>query len=317
MSKHTIKGLEQVPEETQKALLRNGYKNVKAIAIALPEDLAEDCDLSIDAAEQIIARAVEKITKPAMSAEELLDLELNRGKLTTSSNALDALLGGGFMAGEITEIAGGFSTGKTQLCFQLCVNSQLPSDVGGLDGKVFYIDTEGTFSATRVGEMAIALDMDAREVLRNIIVARALDSSHQSRIVQKINEIAEEENIRLVIVDSIASHFRSDYIGKDKLPERQQKIMLHASSLTNLAYVHDLVVIVTNQMVQKIDQISGGSRSVPALGDAWSHRPQTRIELRKSPAQARMARLTDSPRRPEAEEVFYITQSGIRDRPNI
>ena len=67
-------------------------------------------------------------------------------------------------------------------------------------------------------------------------------------------------------------------------------------------------------MVAKIDAV-GGSQSQPALGEAWSHRPQTRIVLRKSPGLARIARLTDSPRRPEAEEVFYITGNGIRDHP--
>ncbi len=316
MSKNTIKGLETLPEETVNVLIKNGYKNAKAIAISLAGDLAEDTGLSLDYAEQIIVKAVEKIAKPAMNAEELLDIELKRNKLTSGSTALDSLLGGGPWSGEITEIAGGFATGKTQLCFQFCVTAQLPTENGGLEGKVFYLDSEGTFSATRIGEMAVALDMDPRKVLRNIIVARALDSSHQIRIVQKINEIAQQENIKLVIVDSIASHFRSDYIGKDKIAERQLKIMQHASSLTNLAYVHDLVVVVSNQMVQKIDYVSGGSRHVPALGEAWSHRPQTRLELRKSPGQARMVRLTDSPRRPDGEEVFYITPSGIRDNPN-
>ena len=151
--------------------------------------------------------------------------------------------------------------------------------------------------------------------MENIYVARVLDSKHQTKIVKQINEIAAEKNIKLVIVDSIASHFRSDYIGKAKIAERQQRIMLHASSLTNMAYVHDIAVVVTNQMVAKIDNLTGGAQSQPALGEAWSHRPQTRIELRKSPGQARVARLTDSPRRPEGEEVFYITSKGIRDNP--
>ena len=315
MSKQKIAGLENLKTETIQSLIKNGYKNAKAIAIALPQDLADDCKFALNYAEEIIASAISSVAAPPVSAEQLLDIEIKRGKLTTSSNAIDGMLSGGPWSGEITEFAGGFATGKSQLCFQMCVNAGLSKDEGGLEGKVFFVDSEGTFSATRIGEIAIAKDLDPREVLRNIIVARALDSQHQIRIVQKISEIAEEENIKLVIIDSIAAHFRSDYIGKERLPERQQKIMQHASSLTNLAYVHNMVVVVTNQMVQKIDNISGGSRLVPALGEAWSHRPQTRVELRRSPSQARMARLTDSPRREEIEEVFYITPDGIRDSP--
>ena len=44
----------------------------------------------------------------------------------------------------ITEAFGEFRTGKTQLAHTLCVTSQLPKDRGGGNGKVIYIDTEGT-----------------------------------------------------------------------------------------------------------------------------------------------------------------------------
>lgn len=60
----------------------------------------------------------------------------------------------------ITEMFGEFRTGKTQLCHTLCVTTQvlvipvwfscklikdqLPQSVGGGNGKVAYIDTEGT-----------------------------------------------------------------------------------------------------------------------------------------------------------------------------
>ncbi|MHA2098633.1 MAG: DNA repair and recombination protein RadA [Candidatus Kariarchaeaceae archaeon] len=315
MSPSIIAGLESLPQETIDALLEASYKTVEAIAIALSTDLAEDAGISEILAEEIIGKAVSQVANPPLTAADLLKVEQDRGKVTTSSNSLDSLLKGGPWTGEITEVSGGFATGKSQLCFQLSVNAQLERSQGGLGGKVFYVDTECTFSATRVGEMAIAQDLDPQEILSNIFVSRVLDSQHQTRIVQKINEMAKENNICLVIIDSIAAHFRTDYIGQDKLPERQQKIMQHASSLTNLAYVHDLAVVVTNQIVTIVDRISGGSEIQPALGAAWSHRPQTRIVLRKSPGMARIARLSDSPRHPEAEEVFYITDGGIRDNP--
>ncbi len=313
MGNESIKGLESFPQETIQTLIKNGYKSVNAIAISIPDDVSHDTGISLEMAEELVAKAISKVVNPPLSAAELLRKEQERGKLTTSSSALDSLLAGGPWSGEITEISGGFATGKSQLCFQLAVNAQLDPSRGGLGGNVFFVDTEGTFSATRVGELALALDLDPQSILENIMVARVLGSKHQTRAVQKINEIAEDMNIKLVVVDSIASHFRSEYIGKEKLAERQQRIMLHASSLTNLAYVYDITVVVTNQMVARVDNVTGGTR--PALGEAWSHRPQTRLELRKSPAMARIARLTDSPRRPEGEEVFYITGKGIRDTP--
>jgi meiotic recombination protein DMC1 len=54
------------------------------------------------------------------------------------------LKGGGIETMSITEVFGEFRTGKTQLCHTLCVASQLPMNMGGGNGKVAYIDTEGT-----------------------------------------------------------------------------------------------------------------------------------------------------------------------------
>lgn len=82
-------------------------------------------------------------------------------KLTTGSKELDQLLGGGVETQSITEVFGEFRTGydilpptstvpyislnrKTQLCHTLAVTSQLPHTMGGGNGKVAYIDTEGT-----------------------------------------------------------------------------------------------------------------------------------------------------------------------------
>jgi DNA repair protein RadA len=314
VSDKKIKGLESLSEEIVEMLLDAGYKTAKSIAIALPEDLAEDADFSVEYSEQLIEKAINSVANPPMTAEDVLKDEQERGKLTTSSLNLDSLLDGGVWEREITEFSGGFATGKSQVCFQLAINAQLPKDKGGLGGKVFFIDTEGTFSAKRIGEIAIAMDLDPHEVLRNIFVARALDSRHQIRLVKNISDMIKEHNIKLVIVDSIASHFRTDYVQKEQLAERQQRIMQHGSSLTNLAYVHGVAVVVTNQIVAQINEFSSSQESKPALGQAWAHRPQTRILLRKSPGAARVARLLDSPRRAEGEEVFYITPDGISDK---
>ncbi len=65
-------------------------------------------------------------------------------KITTGSSELDTLLGGGIETMSITEIFGEFRTGKTQLAHTLCVTAQLPSDMHGANGKVIFLDTEGT-----------------------------------------------------------------------------------------------------------------------------------------------------------------------------
>ena len=74
--------------------------------------------------------------------------------LIIGSSDLDQLLGGGIETGSITEIFGEFRTGKTQLCHTLCVTSQMPIDQGGAEGRVIYVDTEGTFRPQKLVAIA-------------------------------------------------------------------------------------------------------------------------------------------------------------------
>jgi meiotic recombination protein DMC1 len=65
-------------------------------------------------------------------------------RITTGSANLDNLLQGGVESMSITEAFGEFRTGKTQLSHTLCVTAQMPSENGGGNGKVCFIDTENT-----------------------------------------------------------------------------------------------------------------------------------------------------------------------------
>lgn len=53
-----------------------------------------------------------------------------------------------------TEIFGEFRTGKTQMMHTLAVMAQRPLDQGGAEGRVIYIDTEGTFRPLKLTAIA-------------------------------------------------------------------------------------------------------------------------------------------------------------------
>ena len=70
------------------------------------------------------------------------ELDLKRAhifRISTGAKEFDKLLGGGIASTSITEAFGEFRTGKTQLSHTLCVVSQLPTSMGGANGKVFLI----------------------------------------------------------------------------------------------------------------------------------------------------------------------------------
>jgi len=147
-----------------------GYNTIESISWLNPEELVEAIKIDLETAQKIVKEAISNIDSKQFSAADLLLKEKQKLRISTGSNNLDELLGGGIYTGEITEISGEFATGKTQICFQLSVNVQLPAIQGGLEGSVYYIDTEGTFSSTRVAQIASERGFEPKKFLENIAV---------------------------------------------------------------------------------------------------------------------------------------------------
>jgi len=201
---------------------------------------------------------------------------------------------------------------NSQICMQLCVNVQLPRERGGLEGGALYIDTEHTFRTERIVQMAKHLGLDPKEVVKNIIYAEAFTSDHQMFLLDHADEVIKERNIRLIIIDSLTAHFRSEYIGRESLAERQQKLNKHLHKLIRLARAFNAVAVVTNQVMAKPD-VFFGDAVAPIGGHVVAHTSHTRIYLRKGKGPIRIARLVSSPYLPEGEAVFKITENGVED----
>jgi len=98
-------------------------------------------------------------------------------------------------------------------------------------------------SAERVYQMAQAMQLDAGRILEGIICRRVHNSDHQILAVDDAFKICQEENVKLAVIDSILSHFRSEYIGRETLSERQQKLNAHLHKLSRLARAFNLAVV--------------------------------------------------------------------------
>ncbi|MFW9922333.1 MAG: DNA repair and recombination protein RadA [Candidatus Thorarchaeota archaeon] len=314
MSEKGIESLSSISKELLEKLVAKGFTSIESISWLSAEELSEYVSIDLSLAQKIIKEAASKTSFNIVSAEELFSTEKLRQKITTSSTELDDLLGGGIFTGEITEISGEFAAGKTQLCFQLSINVQAPAEQGGLGGTVYYIDTEGTFSSTRIAQIAHERGIDPKSILKNIAVTRTYNSDHLMFLIKNAQKIITDRNVKLFIIDSIASHFRAEYIGDEKLVSRQQVVMSLAETLKKLLEDYDIAIVVTNQVIATMDENLFDKSPHPALGFAWAHRPHQRLLLRKGRGQSRIARMYDSSRLPDRECVFYVTEKGIADK---
>ncbi|MBO3803124.1 MAG: DNA repair and recombination protein RadA [Candidatus Brockarchaeota archaeon] len=246
-----------------------------------------------------------------VTAAEVLGRRKEMMRCTTGSKSLDDLLEGGIETQAITEVYGDFGSGKTQLCHALCCTCQLPPGKGGLGGGALYIDTENTFRPERIKQIAESRGMDAGEVLQNIVVCKVYNSSHLELVVKSLGKYIEKFKAKLLIVDSIISLHRAEFIGRGTLAERQQRLNALIHRLMRQAEVYNVAVVVSNQVQTQPDAFFGDPTR-PTGGNVIAHASTYRIYLKKA-GQERIATIVDSPYHPYGEARFRITGKGIED----
>jgi DNA repair protein RadA len=306
----SISDLPGVGAATADKLAAVGYTDLMSIAVATPGELIDATGMNESNAKKIIAAARTSLDMGFESGEEILKKREKVIKVTTGNAGFDELLGGGFETGSITECFGEFGSGKTQIGHLLAVNIQKDDP----DAVAVYIDTENTFRPDRIKQFAQGAGIDPEKALKNIRVARAYNSDHQMLLAEKIEDLIKKQGlkVKIVIVDSLTAHFRAEFIGRGTLANRQQKLNRHMHALLKLADTHNLSVYVTNQVMAKPDQFFGDPTQAIG-GHIVAHASTFRIYLRKGKKGSRVAKLIDSPNRPDGEVGFYVDTEGLRD----
>jgi meiotic recombination protein DMC1 len=215
----------------------------------------------------------------------------------------------------ISEVFGEFRCGKTQLSHTMSVIAQLPKDMGGAEGKVAYIDTEGTFRPERIAQIAERFGLDPESTQENIAYARALNSEHQLELLNTLTKEFVSGMYRLLVIDSIMNCFRVDYHGRAELAERQQKLNQFLMKLAQMAEGDTIVpdlrhmiadwrsefnvcVLMTNQVQSDPGAsalFAGADGRKPVGGHILAHASTTRVLLRKGRGEERVAKIQDSP----------------------
>nr|XP_025877097.1 meiotic recombination protein DMC1 homolog isoform X2 [Oryza sativa Japonica Group] len=170
-----------------------------------------------------ICEAAEKLLSQGfMTGSDLLIKRKSVVRITTGSQALDELLGGGIETLCITEAFGEFRSGKTQLAHTLCVSTQLPIHMHGGNGKVAYIDTEGTFRPERIVPIAERFGMDANAVL---------DNQKLAQMLSRLTKIAEEFNVAVYITNQVIADPGGGMFITDPKKPAGGHVLAHAATI--------------------------------------------------------------------------------------
>ena len=305
--------IEGLTKPTIDKLVGAGILTVQVLATQMPKDLAEKSGLGQETCEKAIKKAVQMVSEGFITGDQLQDNRKERTKLKTGSEALDRLIGGGIESQTTTELAGAGGVAKTQICHTLSILAQLPIEQGGLGGEVAWIDSEDTFRPERIKEIAKARGLDENKILKGIHWAYASNTAHQRLLTEQLFELCVKYPIKLVIIDSMIGHLRSEYIGRGMLSDRQGELGSMLQTVLKVALSTKVTIVYTNQIMDR--PIAYGDPQVPTGGRIMEHAAGTRLHLRKGRENKRIAKLIDSLSLPEGEAAFIVCERGIDDTP--
>jgi DNA repair protein RadA len=324
----TLESLQDVNKQLISRLEGAGIQSISDLATTTPFELLEDyhsnyddaikgIEIDFESISQLVLKARQKLIEYGLlqrdfsSAEKMLEIREKLIKFTTGSQSFDLFLGGGIETQALTEIVGEFGSGKSQLCYTLCVTANM----SGEDSGIIFVDTENSFRGERVHQIAESRGLDPEEIMKRINVCKIYHSSHLEAVIRTLARYIEKYRARLVIVDSIISLHRAEFAGRETLVERQQRLNAILHKLKRLAEIYNVAVVYTNQVQAQPNGtfLSNRFDSMRAAGgNIMGHASTYRIFLRKI-GHNRMATMFDSPYHPYCQVKFTIGEEGIQD----
>ena len=270
---------------------------------------------------------------PTRASEALRSCSESAARVSFGDDIIDDALGGGIGTNMVTEISGEAGAGKTQVCLKLALQAQLPIERGGLGStsKVFYLSClEGEFPAKRLEDLATVLERKlrmedvvgedgrqytAKGFLDNVITHMCPNTDDLIEVLSShVPDMIAKDNIRLVIIDSVAGVVRPEFhVGVSNAEKGSNEAKLRKHVLFEVHRAAQKVVrrsgvalVVVNQVTSLMDSWGGplpgdetqqwangtvftmrdggllpgnGNKIQPALGITWSHLVNERLLL--------------------------------------
>ncbi len=259
-------------------------------------------------------------------------LELNKGHkyLLTRVHDLNRHLndgqGLGFRSGTLIEFYGKPQMGKTQWMYDLAIRVMLPKEKGGWDQSVIYFDTEGAYSVQKILKTGLYWGLTEEDFEKKLyyVSPRVLATgSDLLTHVENLDSMILENNVGLIIIDSIIQPFKNEFRGVsgDNLKfmgQRQNMLGQTLMRLKALAQSYKLIVCYTNQVIANIGGIGNQPKEIPVGGDTVGHASDLRFYLKKDKAEekgieTRKMKLVDCGWLPAITATFCLTSFGVVD----
>lgn len=225
--------------------------------------------------------------------------KMSNNHITTGLREFDEFLGGGFEKEVISTIYGPGGSGKTNLCISAMIN------VIKNGKKVIYIDTESSFSLNRMKQ----IDKNYEETLKDVVFLKPVSFEEQKGSFEKLKELINED-IGLVIVDSIAMLYRLEFGKSQDIYEVNRELGSQISYLSEIARQKKIPVLITNQVYSSFED----KEEVKLVGgDILRYGSKCLLEIKKGKNNIRLAIIRKHRSLPEGKEfIFEIIEEGMK-----
>jgi hypothetical protein len=173
-----------------------------------------------------------------MSQHEMVKPTLSQPIFPLNIRRVDEIFPG-FALGDFAVLQG--SSSVLSLGSLLCVRAQLPTQLGGLQSKVIFIDGGNTFRLYQIARLAQIHQLNPKQVLDNIYISRAFTAYQAtSLITYQLKEAIKKYDAKLVIISDIAGFF----LDKDIPDGEAQRIFSRVTTyLSNFARETQTIII--------------------------------------------------------------------------
>lgn len=307
--------------------------DLKRLCKAVLDALHSDLGVAGDAREGPQAGAEGPEASHVSARHGFADLQAQWSTISTLDPTLDASLRGGIPTGYVTEIAGEAGAGKTQLLLSLLLAVQLPPP-HGTGRAALYISTEAALSTRRLTQMLAhnpllaSLPPDQRPSLDDIVSTTTPDLESQEHILTyQVPVMVARRDIGLIVLDSVAANFRAEFdrgpgdggsagrAQSSNMGARGAELVRLGMQLRDLARVHNLAVVVSNQVADRFD---GGARITPlpaGTNQATTTTPAPRGGRSTTATATAASTIPPATRRPVQESPLAARSRNIPNQP--
>jgi RecA/RadA recombinase len=207
-----------------------------------------------------------KSNKPELAPGFMTADQVIRMQMSTGITAINELLGGG-LENSITHLFYGNRSLHNDM-LKIAVYAQVPKERGGLGSPTVIIDSANMLKIEKLTDYSFEFELEPEEVMDNIYITRAFNSSQTYDIVMnQLEGFFERVPAQLLLVTGLPDL----YIEEGMTGEAAQQLTHMATRLMTFTLQRNLVTIITAPVSEQSKHTPAGGKALASCAQVHVH----------------------------------------------